>query len=64
MAQTKKYSSDCPRFFCNPGLYELWENRFEDKPVTTKELYQIVEEVAMAIDHAKSEAVWSGYGGN
>ena len=63
MARTKKYSTDCPRFFRNPGLYELWENRAKDKPVTTKELYQILENVALAIDDARSEAVWNGYGG-
>jgi hypothetical protein len=65
--RTKKYSEDCPKFFRCQELYNLWLNRDNDKPVTTKELYNVVATIAEAIaeaeNRAKSHATWSGWGG-
>ena len=45
-------------FFCrNTELRDLWYNRNDNEPVTSKELYYIVKEIAKAIEcvdeHAK-----------
>ena len=54
-------------FADNESLHKLWLCRNEDRPVTTRELYNIIaelsQEIAKAEDRARSEAIWSGFGG-
>lgn len=44
-------------FFCrNTELRDLWYNRNEDEPITSKELYGIVKGIARAIECADERA--------